>query len=169
MNHTSLGVKFSWAALPCYRKAGIEKIHTSCYSELCQCWFPDTVIFHVYPRTKTCMWNIFWPEKITLAPSLPHPLIWTKWHMQDHQDQQHTHVTIWTFGSSGVVNIHGVLENNISQQPEFSVPFLCGIYTHTPTQLQSRKQSKVKGGFFTAKISLSKKQKPPIKCNVNHY
>jgi hypothetical protein len=83
-------------------------------------------------------------KKISLAQSLPIP-----------SSEQNDICNVIKFngipmsptpGSSDlVVNIHGVLENNNSQQPEFSVPFLTVWYLYThPTQLQDRNQSKVK-------------------------
>lgn len=165
------GVKLSWTALSCYRKVGFEKIYTFHYSEVSQCWSPNnTVIFHAYPRTKTCMWNIFWPEKNFPSTKSTNSFFWTKWHMQCHQVQWHTHVT-----NSREFWLGGKHSRCVGEQQFPAARVQCSIsncvvFIYTPDSItgQKPKQSKIKGVFFTAKISFSKKQKPPIKCVAHH-
>lgn len=143
-------VKFSQTALLWYRKQALGK-HASRYSK--SCLNVGSLALCVYPRTKTCMWNIFWPEKNYPNTKLPHPLFWTKWHMQCHQVQGQTHVT-----NSREFWLSGKHSWCIGEQfPAAGVPYSisnCVVCIHMPTQLQYRKQK------FTAKISFSKNKSP---------
>lgn len=88
-------------------------------------------------------------KKITLTQSLPHPLFWTKWHMQCHQVQWQTHVT-----NSREFWLGGKHPWCIGEQ-QFHTPFLTVWYLYTRllnyNTENKKKKSLLRSAFQKAK------------------
>lgn len=144
-------VKFSRTALLWYRKQALGKHTHLVIQRVVSMLVPWHCVFTPEQRPACGIFSD--QKKITLTQSLPHPLFWTKWHMQCHQVEGQTHVT-----NSRELWLSGKHSWCIREQfPAAGVPYSisnCVVFIHTPTQLQYRKQK------FTAKISFSKNKSP---------